>query len=898
MTTFVPPPPIPDKPKQQGFTPPPPVPDNPSLSDTGPAQLSAPRGDQAIGEPMRKVATGISTALDYQEQAVEKMLGGIEHVRHAIPGAEALHKPWGNIVHTGIPAVDSLGDKISAWSDQAAAQLEDTAIRGVIDPVTYETLGAGAAEKTAAGQALKTALKQSASKITRAPKIPWISDGKIGMQSAPDITQWGGDVAGERGAPFVQGLRGAGNVASQAGTRMQVHFENRARAILSKLPPHSVVKVGDALGTYHSVAELPPFAMEDAKSLNPVERSAFRQLRALTQLSDKFRNITANTIAVNNYAGDLSQADQQTLLKALNANKPIEVPKPEARIRQTNQAAIDLENRGRAINYPGSTPGERITVNAGPLEKATSGAKQVTLPPSKRFTFKPTNQAAIDHATMLQERYNTIAGVVEKEVKSRDAYMPGTHTGVDEGRPERDISPKNYFNPRNIQREELHITKPEQAHEGFGGMAASAGRDEKMRVLTEQLGSLLNDDKIDNLFKETIAATGNQRSDLQKFKDAWLKLIGYPRAAVVGVTPRHGANIMDLAMDTIPPQHFPQYVKDTMTLVTRLMAAASPEDYLKIIKEEDAGMGAVSGNFPERKAFFQKTPETTLGDLPFGQHLPPGAQGKKILGPLAGKSTGPIGAWMRLNNRLVWAIDDAAKITYAKILKEEGMKPLEAGGTASQRLVDYEHLSKLQKALKYVAPFGTFRGGIPGAVMGGIARNPARAAFLNRATGGTMYGGQPKQGQHGTELYNPTADVGRGLDNPLEFARGTLGAPVIAGATLGLEGIAKAAMHGEPSTSPEVIGQELRDLPRSLAHGQLPRPRKSKFADSVAMHVARYFNDGNPIDLHWLLLAAASGVPEARDVVQQLGQGQFKAKPAAQFLGNEAAMQVLGIGNK
>jgi hypothetical protein len=836
--------------------------------------------------------TNIGRVLDAQRFAVAKKLTGknttdeqMTTIRHAIPGMDWAYNA--TLPDTGVPLLDS----IKHWSDHAAQGLIDAGIQTAMDPLTYETLGfnkIGTGLKYAAEAAIPAATREAAagvaSKVANAP----------GIRHLREAAQWGGDVATERGAPFVQGLRGTGNVASQAGTRMQVHFENRARAILSKLPPRSVVKVGDALGTYHSVAELPPFAMEDAKSLNPVEQSAFRQLRTLTQLSDKFRNITANTIAVNNYAGDLSQADQQTLLKALNANKPIEVPKPEARIRQTNQAAIDLENRGRAINYPGSTPGERITVNAGPLEKATSGAKQVTLPPSKRFTFKPTNQAAIDHATMLQERYNTIVGVVEKEVKSRDAYMPGTHTGADEGRPERDISPKNYFNPRNIQREELHITKPEQVHEGFGGMAASAGRDEKMRVLTEQLGSLLNDDKIDNLFKETIAATGNQRSDLQKFKDAWLKLIGYPRAAVVGVSPRHGANIMDLAMNTIPPQHFPQYVKDTMTLVTRLMAAASPEDYLKIIKEEDAGMGAVSGNFPERKAFFQKTPETTLGDLPFGQHLPPGAQGKKILGPLAGKSTGPIGAWMRLNNRLVWAIDDAAKITYAKILKEEGMKPLEAGGTASQRLVDYEHLSKLQKALKYVAPFGTFRGGIPGAVMGGIARNPARAAFLNRATGGTMYGGQPKQGQHGTELYNPTADVGRGLDNPFEFLRSTLGAPVQAGVTMLGEGIT-----GHPGASLQTMGQEVQDLPKSLAHGQLPRPRKaSKYADAVALHAARWMNYGNPIDWHWLLTAAASGVPEARDVVQQLGQGQFKAKPAAQFLGNEAAMQVLGIGNK
>ena len=147
-------------------------------------------------------------------------------------------------------------------------------------------------------------------------------------------------------------------------------------------------------------------------------------------------------------------------------------------------------------------------------------------------------------------------------------------------------------------------------------------------------------------------------------------------------------------------------------------------------------------------------------------------------------------------NKLVWAIDDAAKQTYGKWLRDSGeAKGLEAGGLASQRLIDYEHLSPVQKALREIAPFGTFRGGIPGAVLGGIARGPVKSAFLNRATGGALYGSKPQTGKEGVELSLPTAEVGRGLtyreqvgkggrkfdvSGPGDFLQATLGAPASA----------------------------------------------------------------------------------------------------------------------
>ena len=203
-----------------------------------------------------------------------------------------------------------------------------------------------------------------------------------------------------------------------------------------------------------------------------------------------------------------------------------------------------------------------------------------------------------------------------------------------------------------------------------------------------------------------------------------------------------------------------------VTALTAKLVRADEKQYANLTKE-GRDLGAVTQDFNEHRAFFQTVPDFVPG--------------------IGGKSTAALGAYTRLNNKLVWAVDTAAKQEYAKLLVRKGeAQGLEAGGLASSRLVDYANVSPMVKALRYVAPFGTFRGSVPQAVLGGVARNPARAALLNRASGGTMYGGKPDRRQHGTELYNPTADVTRGVDDPFGYVRATLGDPVKAGVTTGL----------------------------------------------------------------------------------------------------------------
>jgi hypothetical protein len=372
-----------------------------------------------------------------------------------------------------------------------------------------------------------------------------------------------------------------------------------------------------------------------------------------------------------------------------------------------------------------------------------------------------------------------------------------------------------------------------------------------------------------------LPATGDARSAVQKVGDGILTIIGYPRAATVSLTPRHGANILDLASNTVPPQHQAQFLSNVAVLTKQLMTANAAK--YAALTRTGRELGAVSANFREREAFFQKIPAWF-----------------PVLG---GKGLGPLSKLTDFNNKLVWAIDTAAKQEYAKILVQTGeAQGMRAGGLAGKRLVDYEHVSPLVKAMRYVAPFGSFRAQIPGAVLGGIVRNPARAAAMNRITGGTMYGEKPKG--HGVTDYSPTADVSRGLDDPAGYIRGTLGAPVKALLTVGVG----EPFAGAPGQSFRDMATELADAPGQIARGQFNKigtPRKpSKYAETVKLHLARYLNYGNAIDLRFIADMAASGVPEAAEALNEVGAGQFRQPQGSPLerLGREALMQTTGVG--
>lgn len=808
----------------------------------------------AVGHAAGQVATGVGNLLDAQRYGVAKLLTGKSDTgdqrtaeRKAV-GTQGIYDAIGHI-----PVV---GHALQGASDV----VQDT----LTDPLTYETLGAGPILK-ATGLAAKAA--------------PAVTKGFEAVRDTPlgatlyDFTHWGGKVEREQGADVVDRLRGVANNASSTGARVQQHLVRRFGEATAGLADEDKIKVGQALNG--------EIAHDIPGELTPKQQSVYRQLRTLTELDYKMRADTARTIAFNAGTKGMSDADKSVLQRMFAQNKPIEIPEPGKRSAVPNPGdTVKQRSRERNINVPGGE-GEAFTLDENGqkvFEQHPAIADLPAIRPSYKLPLN--NQAAIDRAKMLNQKFQDINFAVEQGVPKRADYMPWAHeydeTGKLAGREASEMSASEYHDPRTKTREDLKVTSPD-LRSGFEAMAKNTGKQVQTGVINKTLGDLLDHPDIDKLFKQTIRATGDYRTNPQKIKDAWMKVVGYPRAATVSLTPRHGMNIMDLAANTVPPERLPGYMKDVADLTRKLMTAKNEKEYAALT-QEGRDLGALGGNFTERQAFFQKIPDFVPG--------------------IGGKSTGPLGAYTRLNNKLVWAIDEAAKQTYAKMLVETGeAKGLEAGGMASKRLVDYEHKSPMVEALKYVAPFGTFRGSVPGAVLGGVARNPARAALLNRATGGTMYGGKPGKGQSGVTAYNPTADVARGIDAPQDFLRGTIAQPIQAAGT-----IAEEALTGNPGASLEATKNELQDAPGQIMRGQFGQlftPRKiSPYAKAVTLRAARYLNYGHAIDARWLVNAALAGVPEARDVSEQLGLGQFQqqqATPLPERLGKAALQQVGGV---
>lgn len=852
-------------------------------------QAAAPTGNPFLSAG-KKAASVVGSALDAQRWGVAKVLTGesdtnaqMTKIRSGM-GVEGAYQAAGQIPVIG-------------HALQGAA---DVGIQTGMDPLTYETLFAAPAMK-----ALGVAGKVGPAALKAMDATP------LGRRLY-DFMNWGGPVAREHGADTVDMIRGAAHLGSATAMRVQEHLVGRFEQIVKPLSNDERVVVAKALNGELPIHELP-------SEFSPRLRSAYRQLRTLTEMDFKLRTSAARSIAFKEATKDLSEADRSELAKAFARNAEPVVPQPvvprvktpygepvartrtktdipaheipaDQIMRDAMTGLPDAEQKALRMALYHQTPrglSEPLKQRFQTVSEALSakmygvpGEKQI-LQPAQRYTLPHPNQPEIERMTKLRDTYKQIAFQVEQAMPRREHYMPWAHESADEG----GLAARKFNlldvtkDPRTIERPNLEVTNASQLGSGFEAMAKNTGRQVERAVVRDALGELVNDPEVHKLFERTMRATGDKRTDWDKIKGAWMATVGYPRAATVSLTPRHAVNILDLLANTVGPPDAPRVLKDTMTLAARLAhPSITPKQYAALT-QEGRQLGALSGEFRERKPFFQTFPEWA-----------PGVGGKKV--PV-------LSAWTRMNNRLVWAVDEAAKQTYAKLIVERGeAEGLRAGGMASKRLVDYSNTSPMVEALRYVAPFATFRGSIPGAVAGGIARNPARAALLDRATGGTMSGGQPEKSQdHGVKLFNPTADVGRMVGAPQEYLRSTLASPVVAAATLGQE-----ALTGNPFASVKSIGQEIHDLPGQVARGQwgqIGQERKpSKYADVVALRHARYLNYRNPADLRWLFSAALAGIPEARDIITEMGAGQFKPRTGTgpERLGKDALQQVLGVG--
>lgn len=1045
-------------------------------------------GNDTDQQQMNTAATGINKGLDFQANLVRRAITGkpdynsqMTELRRRIPGVTPLYNWLGRPNPAVGPNLGPLEAPV-----QGAARMLNHAAQGLIDAAISQPLDPLNIEAPAIGKLM--------GKMTPFMLRVMAADPTEITPAIHDALQWGAEA--QRAGHDIPTIRGAANEAAKKGSFIQQHIMERVHNIINGQAIETVqgrVRPGTMLDDPERVNVGKALNGEvDPKTLTPREQSAYGQLRALTQLDLKTRRQAALDVAMNSMPDikNLSQADKNALRQAFASGKEPVIPEPGPSVRtaygenmprsrstyaapqeafvevggkQTrnrlsvmfDQAVKDLHLNDwdqRTLNqalhdddvFHGMTDPEmrqRAAQMREAIQQDLAGRPVSTknLSEAPRFKVEPKNKSEIDHMTMLRQKYLQLQGQLIKDVPEREHYMPTAHVGEREGRPGFTASKIQHNDPRNLQRDDIIVTHPQQLMDGFTAMAKNTGRQVETSTLHNILGDVLDDPKVAKMFDDVVPATGDARTRTEKWKDWWTTAIGYPRAGIVSLTPRHVSNIYDLAVNTVPPDKLPEFTARMSALVKQLMVA-NPRQYRELIKDMP---GAVGGDFAERKPFFQHFPDWA-----------PKIGGKEVPG---------LAPWSRFNNKLVWAFDAAAKITYGKMMTEaeglmreepnlwryqtaagehevsprggsfffrspnyspgdflgaskaygganrveavqsgknvlnlgrsnadmedmsnlndaalehfgqdkfrmmshsaetnsfdfphpdtagpylqkagyseeeaqkimdfamqkgkEAYKPavgnahgdfdrmayanvindaavakharkagydaiqtpveyfsleggaatptkaaqaanfktkLRAGGLAAERLVDYSNLAPIQKMLRYVAPFGTFRGGIPQAVGGGIARNIPRAAFWNRATGQAMYGGKPeKSGDPGLEFFNPTADVGRATtimptgsvpfvpSGLFDYARGTIqGAPATAISTI--EDIAAPgarypykdfATYGQPAL-PNVSYQGKPDI-GALASYALSGAPGSQFAQAAltAMGISRF----------------------------------------------------------
>jgi|HubBroStandDraft_4_1064222.scaffolds.fasta_scaffold00042_45 hypothetical protein len=871
------------------------------------AEASDPLGDQATAAA-GKLVTGASQALDFQRERTARLYTGktgyeaqTEALRHKIPPLQALHD-W-HAPDTGIKPLDAFQHK----ANELGNNLIDAAMWLPLDPLTWETFGGGALGKTAAVTGLRATARAGVAKV--------LNNTHAGKLIYKYLGPWGGTVAAARGAAAgdigkgladVETAQGAGHSATAEGQRWEQHVDRRIDEIVNGVK-QKTLKNKNGRPVKMTVKE-PGAALTDAeklrviqqldgearysehvplKPMTPREQTAYRLLRSLTAMDfhEGQRAITA--YALRTQIPDASLRDE--VASYFKSGKEPVVPEPGERVRtpygepQPRQRVVPFEQPlvDPKVAYDTVTAdmtpedkaafskaltglelakklpehlSDRLGYVQEALRKKYSGAggdEVRELPPAPRYNMVPKNQAEIERMEKVREAYLKVLGVVSKQqegglVHFRQNYMPMAHEDLGDplGREGYSSNPAELRNPRlTNERPDVKFRNAKQLERGFKkGLAPNLNRQVQTRVLNEAIPELLNDPEIEKLFGSEVRATGKRRTPEQWAGDIMRAAVGLPRAALVSLSPGHAWNEANMAMNVVPIEHQPKFFKDVIALGAKIFKAQNSGDLKEYASLTAPGrkLGAGVGSFSERKPFFQQFPEWV-----------PGVGGKSV--PILSK-------WSKLNNNLVWAVSEAIRQKYAEYLVEHGeAQGLRAGGLAEKRLVDYQYRTPLQKGMRYIAPFGTYRGGIPGAVAGGVLRRPFQAATLNRATGGVMYGDKPEPGQPGWEAFMPTAEVGRlfnfgsetstsGRTFPVsgvgDYLRGSLGIPIAAGLNAAQDILAPGLKPSHWAT----YGQAW--LPKRLPNGNL--------------------------DFGFLLMSALSGIPQAQTILEANGMSRFQ----------------------
>lgn len=155
-----------------------------------------------------------------------------------------------------------------------------------------------------------------------------------------------------------------------------------------------------------------------------------------------------------------------------------------------------------------------------------------------------------------------------------------------------------------------------------------------------------------------------------------------------------------------------------------------------------------------------------------------------------------IGDVYKASNHALWTFDDAAKaVRFNRLMKQyrgSGMDEARAAAEAANRvgaeLVDYSENSPLTEAMRYVFPFATYRTKFPVAVAASLMKHPERTLAYGRAAPELVGDYQqaplgppdqynPQGRPMAGKSYLPLAEAMRGMANPMEYVRSSLGYP-------------------------------------------------------------------------------------------------------------------------
>ncbi|MGH7745958.1 MAG: hypothetical protein ACREQ5_14450, partial [Candidatus Dormibacteria bacterium] len=510
---------------------------------------------------------------------------------------------------------------------------------------------------------------------------------------------------------------GSHNKATSHGVFFAARMFNRLGKLLNPLSEEDFNLVMSAKNN--------PEAAEDILRDHPELQDVVRKLTRETNLSFKASQASLKeTVLTAHLAGIPSEADRQLVSNAVRRGTHIPQVTPHFR-PEAGQADIPLAQRKMILlNKDAVEHAQFLEHHANQAKAAVENTNfpyRVGYLPSHPLVGEEAARPVISSESVLPEAVKTIPRSAKQLTKAQRLAKTGNAGGKTFGKtiPPPKLEGHRPYTYNELDRRDLRglaQTTPPNIHNrdemmsNLESMAQNAGVQKRTALLHRNLGvKLASNPEIRKLFEKEVGGTGSYKEVTDQLVTAWDKLVTYPRAGLVATSPRHAINISVLAANTIPLHLLPKATADVSKLVVKLMKAG--DDPLAIDRLTKVGQ--------------------RMGAFPMG-HPPPMFQKIPVLSAMA-----------RWNNRLVWAVDIAWKQVYALILHKTGEVPdlLRAGGKANQRLVDYYHTNPLSRnILKHVDTFSTYRGQIPGAVLGGIARNPARAGVLNDLSQHKLYG--------------------------------------------------------------------------------------------------------------------------------------------------------------